>query len=257
MAEKKIFSCLTVLLIVLAEIALVILIIFCINLFTPKPERFEMEYPEHYTSEYCYNNYIEADPCLIALNIADNSVDDEIYHHRIYFGIKDVPLEKYLCSQTIMIFVKEDYGLVKHMDMENEEAIRDYDVNTASLFWEGEGDIAIIERVLNAEKLKTYIQKSLDEGNYVDGSCGINYNVNKKVNMNSLKSETVYLTIKINFKKYENIVWQTYVYSKDGTYYLLAYKYVCSDIGSKYYSSVFIPIDSDILGFDLSSLDQE
>ena len=37
---------------------------------------YEVEYPETYTVEYCKENYVPANPQLVAFKIADNSVED-------------------------------------------------------------------------------------------------------------------------------------------------------------------------------------
>ena len=138
MVAKKLLSILLVLLIsfVLVISVLVLSIIFGQSC---APEPFEMEYPKHYTSEYCFNNYIAADPNLGYLQSAENSTAEPFYdapYFYSYYGIKDVPLEKYLrVFERALFFDSGSSNLVKHKDMENEEAIRDYEVNSAILYW--------------------------------------------------------------------------------------------------------------------------
>ena len=87
-----------------------------------------VEYPELLTPEYCSANYIEADPNLIYLVSADNSIGkiDVSGGYASYYAIKDVPFDDYLLLDEAIMLAPLSYKIVKNknnMDLSQQEIL--------------------------------------------------------------------------------------------------------------------------------------
>ena len=81
-----------------------------------KRENYVVEYPELYTPEYCTNNYIQADPNLLYIAYADNSIGriDVPGGYARYYAIKDVPIDDFLLLDEAIMFDPLSYKIVKN-----------------------------------------------------------------------------------------------------------------------------------------------
>ncbi|MBE6597111.1 MAG: hypothetical protein E7641_05515 [Ruminococcaceae bacterium] len=261
----------------LIDVLLVIIISFtaCNN------EEYIVEYPEKYTAEYCLSNYVKADPNLIHLRSADNSLGT-INKYGLYFeyyAIKDIPLDEYLCVQSYgLLSGGSDAEIFRYEDLEiSEPEILSYKLKSAKLYWNFDNNVSenfptlgavnVYQDVvsIDAEYLQSYIRKAIDEENYVVDNSKFTP-VLKRITVNNGRLSTdIGLTIMVHFEKYENIVWCCSIDKFNGEYYLCFYNYPNFeelkelddfDAHTVGYESLSIPLYDELSNFIRNNCDQ-
>lgn len=222
----------------------------------PKTEDlgYEAVYPELYTPEYCYENYVEADPGLIHLCSAKNSLDRfEIpggYGYGYYYAIKDVPMEDYLALKVIQAFVSPfNHSIVrnKNADMPVQE-ILSYKLKGIDLYtrasvddkdWSSLGKEYIGECVASldsssATSFQAHIIDCIENGNYTDSQRSDNFDL--------VLYENKSLHMMAYFEEYENLAWSGLIIKIEGQYYLYFF-YRTADI----YKNIYLPLSDEIV----------
>jgi len=192
-------------------------------------DNYIVEYPEMYTTTYCSENYIEADPNLVHLRAADNDLGkiDVPGGNAKYCAIKDVPLDEYLLFDEYVMFAPLSYQIVKNKNNTAlpVQEILSYKIKSVDLYlpayWK---DIYLDKRELGRNWVKEQIS-SVD----VDGAiafqtyvieCFENGNL---IPMGDPAYELTSIQLRVIFEDYENLVWDSSIYSLNGNYYILFY----------------------------------
>ncbi len=233
----------------------------------------KMDYPEIYTPEYCYENYVQADPHLNYLYSAKNSIgsfrEDSSPSTHNFFGIIDVPLEEYLSDIIFTFMSGTEEQIFKNKNV-TEEAILDYNIEKVELFWRlslsfdelkernkitSAGKYTYYEHIETLDdgaSFQEYIAECIDKGDYLQFIHGGIIDPNEP-SMENIKDtvitsygtqETIVVKIRVYFSDYENLVWDTgVVYFDDGDFYMGGAVF-STEFQS--YSQIFIPLPQDI-----------
>lgn len=259
MRQKRIFT------VILLLTAILISFSSC----TQPREVYEAEYPEYLTPEYCYENYTEADPNLIYLFAAQNSIGkyrENISSHT-YYAVKDLPIEKYICSSEVAFMVRGyQYHVLKHKN-NTEEAITDYEAQKVELVWmesmpfEEEKSIPFIGSDIVYETVASFDAKAFQD--YLteaifsirNGDAGEDvYSmpiIDIQYRDENYKLGLLNLKIRMHFSEYENLVWDASLIHDendyyDGKYYMWIYLFTVTDIAPEgYYDQFFIPVSEE------------
>ena len=248
---------------------------------------FEVEYPEIYTPEYCYENYTDADPYLTFLYSAENSIGiyDVPGGGDIYYAIKDVPLDEYLYVRHCVMFQTGYHGrIVKNKNkvlpvqevlaykIKSVEVYSCNPVNSVAIsekVWVSLGN-AIVKEIVAAldedgvASFQPYIQECIDTGNYrnIEKHEDVSmYNqVSKEYHnddpFSDGKKNNSCLYIRVSFEEYENLVWDAPIWELDGTYYI-SFCLCTTDgqspgeyidfISDGYWPYIYIPLNQEVV----------
>lgn len=190
---------------------------------------FEMTYPEEYTGEYCFNNYVEADINLTFKRIADNRIGkyDRNAFHDTFYGAKDIPLEKFIFRKTTAVFCPEEFKVLKYKDCED-EPLMDYTVTKAELFWYYNGfgknlfvaDEGYMQRIgelcvneiicTTTPNVAEHIREKIQSGDIIDIPLNLNEiaDIQKIYKIHKNDGRIHYrLKLRLHFEEYNNLVW--------------------------------------------------
>lgn len=250
-------------------VAYTVIVIMCISSCSSR-ETYKAEYPEFFTPEYCYQNYVDADPNLTYLICARNGIGrhEENRHVDRYYAIKDIPVDKYLCSfrNSIMFSKYLDAQILKHKDL-HEEAILDYAVTELEIYWgwldsfEHERDMYNIGNDKVCESLVSTDAKDFQE--YLCSTVELIVNnefyegisslppITKQYTQDGVASELV-LQLRVYFTEYDNLVWDAQLCCDEtksyGAYFYLRFNLpTYFDESYSYgYREVYIPLPENI-----------
>ena len=225
---------------------LVTALIFACAGCSEKEEKFEIDYPDMYTAEYCYGNYVAADSNLVHLKSADNSIGK----YRInassysYYGIKDVPIDKYLALAEGGLMRPAYQVSIVQKNTETDEPILDYKVNKAVLYWNCAPELEYSEvgeerfteygnltyytfiAELDCQAVVKEIREFLlsDAGGDVFSPTEV---IEKEADHLKLCYHRLYL--RLYFEEYENLVWEspvTYDEKRDSFYIIMGNEFL-------------------------------
>lgn len=204
---------------------------------------YKAEYPEYLTDRYWRGDYVAADPNLTYFICAKNSFSEYEYSGNKwkFYALKDVPMDKYLCSITRAIILDPYYHhvLLKHKDI-TEEPVLYCNATACTLFWgcrwfgrdsemQNFGNEAIVEVLssLDAASIQNHIKDCITNETFVtnDGLLSMVFTSIREGGGNAIGAA---MTIRLQFAEYDNIIWDTQVYQDvkdnyEAKYYMLVY----------------------------------
>lgn len=245
-----------------------IVLIFASLLITScaKKQSYICDYPGMYTLEYCSENYTRFCHNLKALVVAKNYIGEQRTDK--YYAIKDVPLEKYLVMTPRPVIFGSVYSVYLCQNINcSDFPIVDYTAIKAELFWEEPegvyddtedpddiraswGTCVFYESVaeVNAQEFQDYICSAIESKNYYKLNCRnlVTKYIDRNVNQ---ATKLVYLSVRVYFSEYENLVWDACVVSVEGYYYITISvpKEEIDDTAYGNYIDIQIPVTDDIL----------
>lgn len=247
-------------------IAIIIVILAIILTSCIAQDSYETKYPEYFTPRYCYENYIEADPNLVYLDADESTVGQFVKNATsdTYFAIKDISINKYIARSRMQLMVSGyEPCVMKHKDI-TEEAILSYKPQKAELFWQtimpyedhntirSIGKNVLYESItsVDAELLQNYI---LDIVSASDNECiredlkGLS-SISKQYTQQYGSPGILLLTLRVYFSEYDNLAWDTRIYSDGNKYYMSFFVFVTRDTASDgYYNEVFFPLPDNVV----------
>lgn len=238
------------------KITICLLFIFLLNVFSScaGKDEYLVDYPEKYTTSYCSENYIQADPNLVHLRAADNDLGRiEIPGGGArYCKIKDIPLDEYLLLDQYIMFAPLAYKIVKNKnntDIQVQE-ILSYKVKSVNIYLEAEKKnmsaemrklgLGLVEEYIatvdgaDAEAFQSHLIECVEKGNYTKTGPGGYAFIRKDNNI---------VNLRVSFENYENLVWDSQIKIKDDTYYIVFYTPYTS-VGE--WSSNYLPINQEM-----------
>lgn len=234
---------------------------------------YKADYPNTYTTEYCYKNYVNANPNLlltvdakIAKNSVERSARSESYNpsgwYRFY-GIKNIPIDKYLWQRhNLLLGISE--RLVRNKNY-FKDPLFDYDAISAKMAWIGkENDISVAEIEVNA--IKKVICDAIRSKNYSEYTETLKtikreYTPEKTFFNIEPKTDTLYLGIEIIFEEYDDLFWMGTILADSEKYYVECFveseKFINSQgIEDVEYKAVYIELPENISGI-IAGIDTE
>ena len=217
-----------------------------------KRENYVVEYPELYTPEYCTNNYIQADPNLLYIAYADNSIGriDVPGGYARYYAIKDVPVDEYLLLDEAVMFAPLSYKIVKNKyksDLPQQEIVS-YKIKSVLIYSQSK-DLDELDKKALGEKMVDEIVASIDgndatafQSHIIDCMQTKNY---KEVGIAGDLYDILNIRVRVVFENYENLVWDSNLYKQNDTYYILVHTYVDDSWGSGWKQNMF-PINQKL-----------
>lgn len=226
-----------------------------------KADEYIVTYPENYTVDYCNENYIEADPNLLYLRVADNDIGRiEIPGGGArYRAIKDVPLDEYLMFDESIMFAPLSYKILKNknnLDLPQQE-ILSYKIKDIKIYRQTyDTEIEPVDKYklgakmveeelssISGEKtdaFQAHIIECLEQGNY-HKNYGKQYGY--VFNPNIVRSNDRKVRLRVTFENYENLVWDTTIYEKKNKFYIDFY--TPSDSPDGGWLPNYIPLDEE------------
>jgi len=223
------------------------------------------DYPDTYTTGYCYNNYVKANPNLRWISrskIARNSVKrsdrsdtyDDPAGFYSYWAIKKVPVDEYLVEEQFLIF-ETYHTLVKNKNY-SKDPIFDYNAKSAKIVWRGDEKSKSVKKI-DVDLIKDLICESIKSEQYIDKMSETSTNIQKKspviksIFTKDPRSDTLYLGIEITFSEYKNIFWRGLIVKDNNKYYVKCFieseRVIDSDSKEDIeYNAVFIELPEDI-----------
>lgn len=202
-----------------------------------KSDEYLVTYPQEYTTSYCNDNYIQADPNLMYIRRADNDIGkiDIPGGYASYYAIKDVPINEYLVLDEAIIFAPLSYEIVKNKNNNDllEQEILSYPIKSVQIYLKTGsiandnidkkrlGDDLVGEYIssIDGEKavaFQSHLIESLEMGNYrKTGLAGDLLDVVEK-NGNPI-------CLRVIFENHENLVWDSGLFKQNDTYYIVFY----------------------------------
>ena len=196
---------------------------------------YRMKYPDEYTGQYCHNNYFVTSSNLKYLSCAKNRIDSwkENMKTMQFYGIKDIPLDKYLAVR-ISEFMTYPYFAVVQSNESQDRALFDYTACKAEIFlgsnpnidWDkdinrcnwGEKSHSKSIAEISPEYIQKYICNAISEGTY------ISYDSYDALFFRSVKQQiyvSIDVCIRLYFSEYNNLVWDSNIFQFDNKYYIL------------------------------------
>ncbi len=199
-------------------------------------------YPKYLTERYWRDNYVAADPNLAYFVCAKNSLSEHKYSGQKwrFFALKNVPMDKYLCTiHRFTIFDPYyDHVILKHKDL-TEEPIFDYTATACTLYWgtvcindlsemKKYGNKSIVETIssLDAEVMQNHIIDCIKNDTFVpEDKLSMTF-----APMQNNRGEPInaFISIRLQFAEYDNLIWDATVYQDvnddyEAKYYMLVY----------------------------------
>lgn len=224
-------------------------------LFLPKScshsDEYIVTYPQKYTTAYCEENYIRADPNLIHLIAAENEIGKiEIPGGWGYYrAIKDVSMEDYLVMTKVLMFGINGRDIVKNKnnDALPEQEILSYHIKKIEIYKNEKslkelyhidvlklGNERVTEVISSfdgekADRFQSDLIECLEKGNYKNGD--------------EITFDIFELNIRITFDNYEYLVWDGGVIKskEDNKLYIVFYKPT-----DGLWKNILIPLNNDI-----------
>ena len=251
--KKKVLSC----------CLLMILLLFYLLTACKGAKGYKVDYPDYYTPEYCYENYIDADPNLIHLFCSENSIGT--YRNTgffdTYYAIKDVLLDEYLCIRRINVLFNTGIGDVQIVRNKktglSEQEILTLNYKSVELYWQGResppnsktwfsiGSNKVQETIASlsgtdAANFQSHIVRVLESGKCEEVGSPFYRFVTKEPEGNLL-------FIRVVFEEYENLVWETAIRESDGKYYMYFYWYTADeDHPEGFWDIIYVPLSEEI-----------
>ena len=210
---------------------------------------YEVEYPETYTVEYCKENYVPANPQLVAFKIADNSVED-IWRDDIYIAIKNVPTEDYLYHKNNIFLTTSHTEIVRNKNLVlPEDELLFYEYKSLELYVNGnQYNLSNTELKKStgdkADSFRAYIQECLESGNYKKFSFDPN------IVSHAYANEKFSIILEIKFSEHPYLGWGSEIYQftdGDPNYYFLFARFVVDESHPDgYYKRLCIPLPEDL-----------
>lgn len=233
---------------------LLVLILFASLLTSCKNyKNYKVEYPDIYTPEYCYENYIQACENLTHVYDAKNGIGEATYHpikrFKVrYYAIADVPLDEYLVCHEIIPMSVHPFSIVKNKNKDlPQNEILSYEIADIKLYLcdlnerftsRNYGFECVVKYMasLDEEKISSfqpYLQNCIDNKDYADDEEAFT----------GVWQNTYLLVIRIYFSKYDFLVWDSEILWKDNRYYMpLNFLNEESE-----WETLYIPLSQDII----------
>ena len=238
---------------------------------------YKADYPDTFTSEYCYNNYVMANPNLrltCDAKIAKNRVKDKVYvpqggtyedlsdgrdpaiydaNNYIFRAIKNIPMDKYLLQARPIIFDTSKDVLIKNKDY-HKDPIFDYNAILAEIVWEGSENYISVAKI-DVKAIKKVICEAIKSENYLELEKKIiikkEYTPERKFFNSEPKTDNLYLNLEITFEEYESLIWVGRIFKNENKYYLRCYIETGETVEEKYkegdlYKAVYVELPEDI-----------
>lgn len=223
--------------------------------------KYVAEYEEALTPDYCFENYMEADPNLTYLHAAYNSIGRYVNSGQYidYYGIEGISHESYLGTRISYVILSLSYevSVVKSKTLE-EEPIYDLTAVSAKIYEfknvntkysnkstddnvANYGSLLLNEEIcaLDAEYIASYIREKLSSGEYIE-----NNSIHPRLT-DYKNAEDSYLALRICFDEYENLVWDSTIFTDNDNYYFLCYIFK-SGLLDEFYSPVYVIVPEEI-----------
>lgn len=200
-----------------------------------KLNNYLVTYPQDYTTSYCSENYIQADPNLMYLRSADNAIGTiEIPGGSAsYYAIKDIPLDEYLLKDEAVLFAPLSYKIVKNKNNNNlpTQEILSYTVKSVTLYLvrnernnidkNNLGSDLVDEYVVSisgeeAIAFQSHIIECLENDNYRETGLGGDL-------LDNVIENGKQVCLRISFEDYDNLVWDSNIYMQNDVYYIVFY----------------------------------
>lgn len=190
-----------------------------------------VEYPELLTPEYCSANYIEADPNLIYLVSADNSIGkiDVSGGYASYYAIKDVPFDDYLLLDEAIMLAPLSYKIVKNknnMDLSQQE-ILSYETESLIIYSISDDLSEFDKRDLGNKMVGEIISSANDNDTIAFQKHIIDCLETKNYKTAGIAGDAYEpvegIHLRVIFECYENLAWDSGLYKQNDTYYIVFY----------------------------------
>lgn len=243
---------------VLIYLTSIMVLLVCMFTSCSKSNEYLVTYPQKYTTSYCNDNYIQADPNLMYIRIADNDIGkvDIPGGFAKYYAIKDVPVDEYLVLNKSVIFAPLSYEIVKNKnnnDLLGQEILL-YPIKSVQIYLKTNSTVNDInKKELGADLVGKYVSsidgekavafqsqiiENLTKGNYrATGLAGDLLEVVEK--------EGNPICLRVIFENYENIVWESGLFKQNDAYYIVFYTPVDSHNGE--WIQNWLPISQELV----------
>ena len=223
-----------------------------------KSDEYIVTYPENYTSDYCDENYIEADTNLLCLRLAENTIGKSNIkgNNGSYRAIKDVPLDEYLVFDNAITVLPFSYKILKNKNNLNlpQQEILSYKIKDVKIYLEANLEPVdryklwkkLVEEELysisgeKADAFQAHIIECLEQGNY-HKNYGKQYGY--VFTPDPIISNNHMVRLMVTFENYENLVWHTTIYEKKNKFYIDFY--TPSDSPDGGWLPNYIPLDEE------------
>lgn len=200
-----------------------------------------------YKPEFCYENYIMADPNLVPVALDDKDFGTIMVDgvRNTFYSMKEIPLEKFLCKKERSIILQEvpEIRVVRNKEL-IEEPIFDYHFKKTELFWESEDySESVVE--MDPRRFQEDLHEKINAQNYLSHDSPWT-SILKKHTDGSM-TWNLRLKVRVSFSEYENLAWEANVFLVEEKYYLEFYIYQDNENESPdFYAPILIPLDLDI-----------
>lgn len=198
---------------------------------------YQADYPDNFTTEYCVQNYVFADPNLMFLERAKNDATESYnWNGKVFrfFAIRDVSPEDYLVVTASTFFVEhgavrvvkdQDIGIENYEIFTKEiacaEIYRRKSVDIDDLLCAGEKCYeSQIGQLTDAQidDLIDYIKDCLDSQQFSE----MEYYPTTHFQPGAYGNPVI---LRIQFEEYDYLVWDALTVRRDGTRYIVFYIY--------------------------------
>lgn len=216
-------------------------------------EKYIVDYPEIYTPEYCIENYINADPNLIHLVAADNAIGqiDVPGGSAEYVAIKDVPIDEYLLLDEAIMFAPLSNKVVKNINNLNlpQQEILSYDLESVIIY-----SIARDLDDTNEKKLGVEMISEIITSTDCDGATAFQNHIIDCIETNNYRKTGIAgdlfeavenIRVRVVFKDYENLAWDSGLFKQNGSYYIVFY--IPVDYPDGGWTQNWLPINQELV----------
>lgn len=206
-------------------------------------KHYQADYPDNFTTEYCVQNYIYADPNLLYLERSENRPAGGAHHGPgaiiNYYAIRNISPEEYLAMKyhlilsdtTLRIVKKSNLGTDAYEILTKEivgaEIYKRTIVDDPNYYCAGtdcyQSQIAKLTDT-QIEVLIEHIETSLDSQQYT--ACPLHEPEDELfLYYYYLPTRSHPTVLRVYFEEYQNMVWDALIVQEEGTYYIIFYVY--------------------------------
>ena len=230
-----------------------VMLIMCMFSSCANTDEYIVNYPESYTLDYCIDNYVNADPNLIYLRVADNRIGrmDVPGGFASYCAIKDVPICDYLLLDENIMFAPLSYKVVKNINNLNlpQQEILSYDLESVIIYSIAKDLDETNEKKLGVEMISEIIASTDCDGatafqNHIIDCIGTN-NYRETGIAGDLFEAVENIRVRVVFKDYENLAWDSGLFKQNGSYYIVFY--IPVDYPDGGWTQNWLPINQELV----------